>query len=141
VVVTQRDKQFRPGVVAVAAGTAVRFDNADVVLHNVYSTSEPRTFDLGMRSADEPGEVVFDRPGRVDLFCAVHTQMHAVVMVVDEPLFGVTDAEGRLRLRGVAPGIHALILWHPVLGEQGFDLVVPEDAGVRRTLRLEEVGP
>src|SRR5580765_5593220 len=45
--VTQKGAQFYPHVLPVVAGTTVEWPNNDDILHNVFSFSEPKLFDLG----------------------------------------------------------------------------------------------
>ena len=43
----QKGAQFKPGVLAVQAGTTVLFPNSDEFYHNVFSYSKTKRFDLG----------------------------------------------------------------------------------------------
>ena len=66
VTVNQREKMFQPRILPVLVGTKVSFKNSDMVLHNVYSRSRVKTFDLGAYSHDESkGE----RFGRFNFIC------------------------------------------------------------------------
>ncbi|PYM10640.1 MAG: hypothetical protein DME18_15855, partial [Verrucomicrobia bacterium] len=47
-VVTQKDAAFKPHVLPVVIGTTVSWPNQDEILHNVYSFSETKQFDLGL---------------------------------------------------------------------------------------------
>ena len=38
--------------------------------------------------------VTFDKPGRVDVFCSIHSAMSCVVLVLENPFFARTDAAG-----------------------------------------------
>ena len=46
-VISQKDKNFVPDVQVVVAGQSVQFTNDDPWVHNVFSTSTARPFDLG----------------------------------------------------------------------------------------------
>jgi len=116
--IDQRDKAFAPRVLAVLAGTKVAFKNSDMVLHNVYSRSHTKTFDLGAYPHDESRSALFEEPGRVDVFCAIHTNMHAVILVLDNPYFATTDARGYFEIRGVSAGSHTLRVWSEQSDEQ-----------------------
>ncbi len=56
-------KEFVPRVVAVPVGSAVRFTNHDPFEHNVFSVSEPATFDLGAYGRGEGNSGPSRRPG------------------------------------------------------------------------------
>jgi len=112
-VLEQRNLQFSPHVLAVEIGTRVRFPNGDRVLHNVFSYREGKPFDLGLYPVGEVKYVPFDRPGLSRVFCNIHSQMAAYVMVVDTPLFAVSDADGRFTLRDVPPGEYRVHAWRP----------------------------
>ncbi len=132
-VVDQRDKNFVPRVLPVLAGTTVEFKNNDSVLHNVYSRSGVKTFDLGAYSNKESKSTVFDKPGRVDVFCAIHTNMHAVVLVFDNPYFAKTDDRGYFEIRNVPEGSYTVALWSDAKGEtEAHAAVTPDQAGVLR---------
>src|SRR5262245_29987882 len=45
--IVQRDKRFSPALVAITAGQSVAFPNGDPFLHNVFSPTPSRRFDLG----------------------------------------------------------------------------------------------
>lgn len=133
-VVVQRDAMFQPQVLPVMVGTTVEWPNRDDIYHNVFSISEAREFDLGYYKDDEesdPKTVVFDKPGRVDVFCAIHTQMHCVVLVLENPFFAATDRRGRYELTGVPPGTYQVRAWHPRLPSRAQEVTVPEDGEVR----------
>jgi len=117
-VIDQHDKAFTPRVLAVLAGTKVAFKNSDMVLHNVYSRSHTKTFDLGAYPHDESRLALFEEPGRVDVFCAIHTNMHAVILVLDNPYFATTDARGYFEIRGLSIGPHTLRVWSEQNDEQ-----------------------
>jgi plastocyanin len=117
-IIDQRDKTFVPRIIAVLAGTKVAFKNSDAVLHNVYSRSHTKTFDLGAYPHDESRSALFEEPGRVDVFCAIHTTMHAVILVLDNPYFATTDARGYFEIRGASPGSHTLRVWSELSDEQ-----------------------
>src|SRR2546429_654027 len=55
--------------------------------------------------------VRFDRPGVSSLFCNIHPQMSAVVVTVDTPYYGVSDAEGRISIHEVPDGRYQLQVW------------------------------
>lgn len=109
---TQRGERFSPRVLPVAAGTTVAFPNGDPVFHNVFSLSGARTFDLGRYPRGDTKTVRFDRPGVVQVFCHIHSDMRAVVLVLDTPAFAVPAADGRYAFTGVPPGEYTLVAWH-----------------------------
>lgn len=120
------NKAFVPRVLPVSAGSTVRFPNRDPILHNAFSVSRGNTFDLGLVKQGPGDEVVFDRPGVVRVFCNVHHDMVAYILVLDTPYFTRPDARGRFVLRGVPPGPGTLYAWHERADEATVSVSVPE---------------
>lgn len=80
-VLNQLDKRFEPRLMIVRAGDVVRILNSDPVYHNVFSLSKPKRFDVGRRSPGDFQDVRFNEPGVIDVFCDIHSNMHAVIVV------------------------------------------------------------
>ena len=110
--VRQEGLSFTPHVLPVLKGSTVEFPNADTVFHNVFSLSHASTFDLGRYPRGESKSVRFDAPGLVKVFCHIHSDMSAVVLVLDNPYFVVPDAGGRFRIDGIPPGEYRAVAWH-----------------------------
>ncbi len=112
-ILDQRNLSFTPRVMAVQVGTPVTFPNSDRVFHNVFSTHESNKFDLGLYPVGAVKTVPFDRAGLSRIFCSIHPQMAAYVMVVDTPYFAVSDAQGRFVIDDVPPGTYRYHAWRP----------------------------
>jgi len=130
-VTTQRDASFDPHVLPVAVGTTVRWPNDDDIYHNVYSISDAKWFDLGYYKQEKVPEQTFDTVGRVDVFCAIHTKMHCIVLVVPTIYFAKADAKGRFVIKDVPPGVYKLRAWHERFPAQVKQITVPADGEVR----------
>jgi plastocyanin len=110
-VIAQKDKTFLPNLRVIVAGQAVRFTNDDPVVHNVFSTSAARTFDLGKPGPQQSREVSFPTPGLVDVFCNIHEQMFASVLVLPNRAFALVDEQGQFVIHDVPPGRYPLHVW------------------------------
>lgn len=110
----QRESMFVPRVLAVQHGQKVRFDNNDGGNHSVMASSgtKANAFNLFVTPAT-PVERAFEaQKAPVQIGCSIHAWMRAWVYVFDHPWFAVTDAKGRFRIVGVAPGKHTLLFRH-----------------------------
>jgi plastocyanin len=104
---TQKNKSFRPHVLAVPAGSTVDFPNDDQIFHNVFSLAGPQPFDLGLYRAGSSRERTFTRPGTYRVFCNIHPQMTALIVVVPTPHTTTVGADGRFTL-DLPPGRYRL---------------------------------
>ncbi len=109
----QRNISFFPHVLVVQVGTKVEFPNHDRVFHNVFSDHDGKKFNLGLYPVGIVKDVPFDRPGLSRVFCNIHPQMSAYVMVVDSPYFALADEAGRFTIREVPPGTYRYHAWRP----------------------------
>lgn len=82
VILDQQDLKFVPSLLAVPQNGTVRIRNSDPVYHNVFSLSGIKKFDVGRRPKGEYMDVTFDRTGIVNVFCDIHSSMHAVIYVL-----------------------------------------------------------
>ncbi|APV51155.1 methylamine utilization protein [Betaproteobacteria bacterium GR16-43] len=82
-VVDQKGNQFAPRKLSVKVGDTVEFRNTDTTPHNVFSLSAPKTFDLGAFTKGQSKKVTFDKPGVVEVECAIHPEMKMSVEVKD----------------------------------------------------------
>jgi plastocyanin len=112
VALRQRDETFVPHLVTVVKGSTVAFPNDDPLFHNVFSLSSARSFDLGRYPEGESKSVRFDRAGVVQVFCHIHSDMSAIVLVLDNPFFARPDAAGRYVIDNLPPGAYRLVGWH-----------------------------
>ena len=113
-VMDQKDRQFVPHILVVRSGTEIRFPNSDTVSHHVYSFSPAKSFELALyRQGTVHPPLVFDTPGEVTLGCNIHDDMVGYILVVDTPLYGLTDGRGEVSLAGVAPGRYRVHVWTP----------------------------
>ena len=55
---------FSPHVLPIVMGTTVEWPNNDDILHNVFSVSDARPFDLDLYKAPVIKSVLFEKPGR-----------------------------------------------------------------------------
>lgn len=107
----QHHKQFTPHLLIVPVGAAVEFPNNDPFFHNVFSLFDGKRFDLGLYEAGATRTVRFDYPGVSFIFCNIHPEMSAVVVVLDTPYFGVSNRSGEVSVAGVPPGHYQLEVW------------------------------
>ncbi len=103
--------EFRPRVLAVPAGSTVKFPNADDVFHNVFSFSKAERFDLGRYPKGESKSVTFEKKGLVDVRCEVHDHMRSYIHVFDHPYFAVAAEDGTYAIPKVPPGKYTLVVW------------------------------
>jgi plastocyanin len=108
----QRDERFAPHIVPVVRGTTVDFPNDDPLFHNVFSLSRTKEFDLGRYPRGASRSVTFERPGVVQVFCHIHSDMSAIVLVLDNGYFAVPDGDGRYSIPNLPPGEYTLVAWH-----------------------------
>jgi plastocyanin len=110
--IVQKHKQFDPHLLVVPLGAAVEFPNLDPLFHNVFSLFDGKRFDLGLYEAGTTRTVKFDRPGVCYIFCNIHSEMSAVVVVVKTPYYGISGPAGEIKIPGVIPGRYKLEVWH-----------------------------
>lgn len=122
--VTSRDKRFDPRILAVPAGAQVRFPNVDSIYHNAFSLSPGNSFDMGLYRKGASREVVLKTPGVVRVYCNIHPDMAASVVVVEGNAFVTLGTDGRYRIDGIPPGNYEVHIWSDVAGEQVAPLVL-----------------
>jgi len=110
--IRQEDLTFVPHVLAVTKGTEVEFPNTDPVFHNVFSLSRAESFDLGRYPKGASKRVRFDSSGVVKVFCHIHSDMSAIVVVLDNPFFVSPDVDGSYVIDGLPPGDYKVTGWH-----------------------------
>jgi len=110
-VIDQTDKTFHPRLTVVPVGSTVDFPNNDRVFHNVFSLSRSSTFDLGLYKRGTSKSVTFDRSGVIDVYCNIHPEMAAKVVVVDTKHYVVTGPDGAFELDGIPPGTYPIVAW------------------------------
>ncbi len=140
-ITTQRNAIFDPHVLPVAVGTTVKWPNEDEIYHNVFSMSDAKQFDLGLYHQEKTPLLTFDKVGRVDVYCAIHSQMHCIILVVPNPFFAKVDANQRFAIKNVPAGTYKLRAWHERLPGLTKEVVVPAEGEVRVdfTLGLAEL--
>lgn len=105
-------KQFLPRALPVTVGTTVRFQNFDPILHNAFAPRGPHEFDVGLYGEGEGRAHTFEKPGLVRVYCNVHHDMVAHVLVLDSPWFARPDAAGKFTLDVPAGTDGELYVWH-----------------------------
>jgi plastocyanin len=139
----QKNKSFVPHLLVVEVGTVVDFPNHDPFFHNVFSLFEGKRFDLGLYEAGTTRHVRFDRPGICYIFCNIHPEMSAVVVVVDTPYYAIATNRSTVEIPRVPAGKYTLHVWDErSLPEELANLtrevsITPETASLG-TIRIRE---
>lgn len=110
--IRQKDKQFRPRLTVVLKGSTLEFPNDDRIDHNVFSLSRAARFDLGLYRSGKSKSVKVKRTGVIDVYCNIHPQMSAKIVVLDTKYYAITDKRGRFRIDKVPPGKYKIVAWH-----------------------------
>jgi len=154
-VMDQQNLTFIPHVLPIPEGSTVLFPNNDKVDHNVFSLSRSNKFNLGNYKPGERRTVRFDNPGIVELRCDLHAEMLAYILVMRNPYFAVTDADGRFeipdtrymetyglpKLDNLPAGTYTIKIWHEKLKTESEKVSVPDSGVVTVQLNLTRGTP
>jgi len=136
--ISQKQARFEPRVLPILQGDTVEFPNDDFIFHNVFSLSETQPFDLGAYGPGKSKSVVFPRAGLVRVYCNIHPQMLSTIVVLENPFFALTDAEGRFVISGVPDGKFVLRVWHEYGGDHRESVTLAGSALVQVPIRIQE---
>ena len=139
----QKNKRFDPHLMVVPVGAVVDFPNADPLFHNVFSLFDGKRFDLGLYESGATRAVAFDRQGICYIFCNIHPDMSAVVVVLDTPYYAMPDEAGTVTIPNVPPGRYELRVWNERSAPQTLrrltrEATIAPDSASLGTIVLEE---
>jgi plastocyanin len=129
--VNQKGATFVPHVLPIIVGTTVEWPNNDDILHNVFSMSDTTNFNLGLYKHPQIEKVTFNKPGRADIFCSIHSRMSCIVLVLENPYFASTNEKGRYIIPDVPAGTYKLKAWHERIPSQTIEVNVTETGEVK----------
>lgn len=133
----QKNKTFTPRLLGVPVGSVVEFPNDDIIFHNVFSLSGPQPFDLGQYRGGESQSRTFTQAGTYRVFCNIHPNMSALILVVPTPYVAITDADGRFVL-DLPPGRYRLTAVSERAGPASIEVTAESGATQAQPLTLDE---
>ncbi len=132
----QQGARFEPDLIAVPVGSTVGFPNSDPIFHNVFSLSKAQPFDLGYYPQGQSRSVKFNHPGVVQIYCHIHANMYAAIVVTASPWFQKPAADGSFSFSDVPPGRYHLTAWHKIAGFHKVDVEVPASGNAEVSIRV-----
>ena len=138
--IVQLGETFIPHLLPIVKGSTVEFPNQDPIFHNVFSLSGTKSFDLGRYPQGESRSVTFDQAGIVPVFCHLHSDMSAVIMVLDNPYFAVPGPDGHYQIENIPAGSYTLVAWHERSEqvEQRVDVIAGQALELNITVPIED---
>jgi plastocyanin len=137
VTLRQKNKTFTPRLLGVPVGSVVDFPNDDIIFHNVFSLSGPQPFDLGQYRSGQSQSRTFTQAGTYRVFCNIHPNMSALILVVPTPYVVTTDADGRFVL-DLPPGRYRLTAVSERAGPASIEITAESGATQAAPLTLDE---
>jgi plastocyanin len=134
----QKNKTFVPSVLAVPAGSTVDFPNDDRIFHNVFSLSPPAPFDLGLYRAGASRNRVFSQPAIYRVFCNIHPQMTAVILVLPTSYITQAASSGSYEVE-LPPGKYRVTAWSERSQPASANIVVGAQPVVVPDITLDEL--
>src|SRR5262249_55215217 len=107
--IKQEHETFIPRVLAITKGSTVNFPNGDPFFHDVFSLSSAASFDLGHYPPGQTRVQKFMKAGLVKVFCHIHSQMSASILVLDHPYFAIPNDDGSFTLPNVPAGHYTIV--------------------------------
>jgi plastocyanin len=126
----QQNREFDPDILVLPIGSTVSFPNADPIFHNVFSLSKAKAFDLGYFPSGQTRTLRFDNAGIAQVYCHLHPNMSAAIVVVTGPWFGQPEADGNLVFSDVPAGDYKVVAWHKSAGFLGKRIRVPQTGSI-----------
>lgn len=122
----QQGCKYVPHVLLFPAGSTVKINNDDGILHNIhtYSTKNP-PINRAQPKFKKTIEEKFSDPEVIKVTCDAHGWMQGWFISQDNPYYVKTDANGNFKLTDVPPGDYEVKVWHGKLGEKTQKVTVP----------------
>jgi len=139
--IEQRDRRFVPDMVVIPAGSAVFFPNFDPIFHNVFSLSNTKSFDLGNYPKGQTRSVTFAAAGMVAVYCHLHSNMAATIVVAPNRWATRADGNGAFLLKDVPPGTYTVVAWHKTAGAFRKKVTIGDQSDGEVNFTLPYVGP
>jgi plastocyanin len=115
----QKNCDYRPHVLAFAAGSTVDIINSDGILHSVRTESKRNPpLDMAQPAFKRVMVVSLKYPELIAVSCDAHNWMHGWWFVAGNPYYAVTDAGGNFTIKNVPAGTYTLEVWQEKLGTE-----------------------
>jgi plastocyanin len=133
----QKGCQYVPHVLLFPAGTTVKINNDDGILHNIHTYSTKNTpINMAQPKFKKTIEAKFDQPEMVKVTCDAHGWMSGWFVVQDNPYYAKTDANGSFKLTDVPAGDYEVKVWQEKLGEKTQKVTVAAGGDAKVTFEL-----
>jgi hypothetical protein len=134
----QKGCEYVPHVLLFPAGSTVRLQNSDGIMHNTQVNAEMNPgFNVAQpkyRRVVEKKVAHAEMPIRVQ--CDVHRWMRGWWIAEDHPYYALSDAHGAFVLDDVPPGTYRLEAWHETLGTLAQAVTITPKEHVTLTLEM-----
>ncbi|TAJ21535.1 MAG: hypothetical protein EPO68_04545 [Planctomycetota bacterium] len=108
----QKSCRYEPHVQVVPMGATVEYLNSDSVAHNVHVYAQKNGDQNNSVAAGSKAEQKLEKAELVTIKCDIHSWMSSYIFVTDDPIYGVTKADGSATLEGVPAGKYKVAFWH-----------------------------
>lgn len=126
----QKNIRFVPHVLPIIAGAEVQIVNTDDFYHNVFSNSRVKRFNIGRQLTNAVVTESFDNAGFIPVFCDIHLEMSAFVVILENPYFTKPDGSGNYLIENVPPGDYVILTWHERIPSQTQEITVRANSSI-----------
>jgi plastocyanin len=136
-ILDQQGCKYVPHVLLFPAGSNVKINNDDGILHNIhtYSTKNP-PINRAQPKFKKTIEEKFGQPEVIKVTCDAHGWMQGWFVSQDNPYYAKTDADGNFKLTDVPAGEYEVKVWHGKLGEKTQKVTVPAGGDAKANFEL-----
>lgn len=134
--ITAKDTEFQPAAVHVPVGSVVEFPNLDKIYHNTFSPTPGDEFDLGLYRGGVAKSVTLKSSGEVDVYCNIHPNMRAKVLVLPNRFHAEAGPGGGYAIEGIPPGRYIAIAWSAEMEPARQEVVIKAGASTAAQFTL-----